>query len=120
MSDLDDTARETDMKNAEYQEKAMSEATRFDVFLSHNSQDKPQVEQLACWLREQGLRVWYDEWELRPGLPWQERLEEGITHSGAVVVCVGPSGFGPWHEPEMRAALAKGLGFVQWRRTTHP
>ena len=87
----------------------MSETTRYDVFLSHNSQDKPQVEQLACWLQEQGLRVWYDEWELRPGRPWQEKLEEGITHSGAVVVCVGPSGFGPWHEPEMRAALAKSV-----------
>lgn len=87
----------------------MSETTRYDVFLSHNSQDKPQVEQLACWLQEQGLRVWFDVWELRPGRPWQEKLEEGITHSGAVVVCVGPSGFGPWHEPEMRAALAKSV-----------
>ncbi|MBD3325907.1 TIR domain-containing protein [candidate division KSB3 bacterium] len=85
-----------------------SETGRYNAFLSHNSQDKPQVEWLARWLQAQGLRVWYDEWELRPGVPWQEKLEEGISNSHAVVICLGPSGFGPWHKPEMRAALAKG------------
>src|SRR4051812_35091110 len=33
---------------------------RFDVFLSHNSRDKPAVLQLADQLRQAGLRPWLD------------------------------------------------------------
>ena len=42
----------------------------FDVFLCHNSEDKPAVRELAQRLRERGLRPWLDERELRPGQPW--------------------------------------------------
>ena len=40
----------------------------FDVFLSHNSKDKPAVRELAEALRERGVIVWLDEDELRPSL----------------------------------------------------
>ena len=59
----------------------MSEPTRqpqFDVFLSHNSKDKPAVIALAKRLQAHGIKVWLDFWELRPGHPWQEALEEII------------------------------------------
>jgi hypothetical protein len=79
----------------------------FDVFLSHNSRDKPVVEEIGAQLRGKGLRVWLDKWELRPGFPWQERLEEGVRASRAVAVFVGESGLGSWQEPEMRAFLAR-------------
>ena len=79
----------------------------FDVFLSHNSRDKPVVEDIAEHLRGQGLRVWLDKWELRPGFPWQEGLEEGVQASRAVAVFVGADGLGDWQEPEMRASLAR-------------
>ncbi|HXO26938.1 MAG TPA: toll/interleukin-1 receptor domain-containing protein [Thermoanaerobaculia bacterium] len=36
----------------------------FDVFLSHNSQDKPQVEESGERLRARGLHVWLEKWEL--------------------------------------------------------
>ena len=48
----------------------------FDIFLSHNSKDKPAVRELAEALRARGIKVWLDEWELVPGQPWQEALEE--------------------------------------------
>lgn len=38
-----------------------------DVFLSHNSADKSSVRKLAERLRQAGLRVWFDEWIIRPG-----------------------------------------------------
>jgi hypothetical protein len=79
----------------------------FDVFLSHNGRDKPIVEEIGAWLKGQGLRVWLDKWELRPGLPWQEGLEEGVQSSRAGAVFVGADGLGPWQEPEMRAFLAQ-------------
>lgn len=78
----------------------------FDVFLSHNSRDKPAVEEIAARLRGRGLRVWLDKDELRPGLPWQEGLEDGVRVSRSVAVFVGKDGMGPWQRPEMRAFLA--------------
>lgn len=79
----------------------------FDVFLSHNSRDKPLVEQIGERLRARGLRVWLDKWELRPGFPWQEGLEEAIQASRAVAVFVGNAGLGSWQEPEMRAFITR-------------
>ena len=38
-----------------------------DVFLSHSSKDKAVVRAVAERLRADGLRVWLDEWELKPG-----------------------------------------------------
>ncbi|MGH8480423.1 MAG: toll/interleukin-1 receptor domain-containing protein [Gammaproteobacteria bacterium] len=39
-----------------------------DVFLSHSSKDKAVVRAVAKRLRADGLRVWHDEWELKPGI----------------------------------------------------
>lgn len=40
----------------------------FDVFLSHNSKDKPAVEIIAKKLKEAyGLKCWLDKWNLVPG-----------------------------------------------------
>jgi tetratricopeptide (TPR) repeat protein len=79
----------------------------FDVFLSHNSRDKVAVRQVADWLEAKGLRVWFDEWELRPGLRWQEGLEDGIESSASGAVFLGEAGFGDWQTPEARAFLAR-------------
>ncbi len=76
---------------------AGSEATPdFDVFLSHNSRDKPAVRELKQRLDAYRLSCWLDEDELRPGIPWQQRLEEGIQGSGSLAVLVGKDGMGPW------------------------
>ena len=77
----------------------------FDVFLSHNSRDKPAVIALAKRLRAHGLRVWLDVWELRPGHPWQEALERIIETTQTAAVLVGGDGLGPWEDVEMRACL---------------
>jgi tetratricopeptide (TPR) repeat protein len=79
----------------------------FDVFLSHNSRDKPVVEEICTLLKEQGLQVWLDKEQLRPGFPWQEGLEEGIQASRAVAVFIGLDGLGAWQEPEARAFIAR-------------
>ena len=43
------------------------QAHRFDVFMCHNSEDKPAVVALAEQLEVAGVRPWLDKWELRPG-----------------------------------------------------
>jgi len=79
----------------------------FDVFLSHNSHDKPAVIALARKLKAHGLKVWLDAWELRPGQPWQEALEQIIETTQTAAVLVGNDGFGPWQSREMRGCLSE-------------
>ncbi len=77
----------------------------FDVFLCHNSADKPAVIKIAQLLKQKGIRPWLDIWELRPGLPWQRLLEEQIQNIRTAAVFVGASGIAPWQENEMRGFL---------------
>ena len=78
---------------------------KFDVFLCHNSQDKPAVKKIAEELLARGLNPWFDEWELRPGLPWQRTLEGQISTIRSAAVFVGDKGIGPWQELELEAFL---------------
>lgn len=77
----------------------------FDVFLSHNSADKPAVEELAHKLLQLGISPWLDKWNLIPGQPWQSAIEEALARCASCVVFIGPSGVGPWQNEEMRAAV---------------
>ena len=77
----------------------------FDVFLSHNSDDKVMVIELARCLKDRGLSAWLDVLELRPGLSWLEGVEKGLSSSGSCAVLIGKSGLGAWHRKEMQAAL---------------
>lgn len=86
----------------------------FDVFLSHNSKDKPTVRQLTQALQARGLQVWLDQEQLVPGLSWQESLEEIIQTTRTAAVLVG---LGPWEIPEMRACLSQ---FVKRRLPVIP
>ena len=80
---------------------------KYDVFLSHNSADKPAVEELARWLVKAGLQPWLDIWNLIPGEPWQEAIEQALDKCAACAVFIGPSGAGPWQNEEMRAAIQR-------------
>jgi tetratricopeptide (TPR) repeat protein len=83
-----------------------SRMPNFDVFLSHNSKDKPNVRKLKKKLVDDyKLSCWLDEDELPPGVPWQPLLEQGIRDSKSVAVLVGNDGEGPWQAEETMAAL---------------
>ena len=64
----------------------------FDVFISHASEDKDEVVRpLANALKEKGLRVWYDEFELQIGSSLRQTIDRGIARSRfGVVVLSGP------------------------------
>jgi len=78
---------------------------KYDVFLSHNRNDKPAVRQLAEALKKRGLTPWLDEEQLVPGRPWQEALEDVIETAISAAVLVAKDGMGPWQHREMRACL---------------
>src|SRR5262245_7111574 len=78
----------------------------YDVFLSHQSGDKPLVESIAARLvDEQGLRPFLDTWHLIPGARWQAAMAEARDESGRWEAFLGASGLGAWENEEMRAAL---------------
>src|ERR1017187_7068140 len=66
----------------------------YDVFLSHNSQDKPRVRKLAERLRGAGLRVWFDEWVIRPGEDIYLAIEHGLEAARVQVLCLSPAALG--------------------------
>lgn len=66
----------------------------FDVFLSHNSADKPRVRRLAEGLRQAGLRVWFDEWTIKPGEDIYLAIERGLEAARTLVLCLSPAALG--------------------------
>jgi TIR domain len=72
----------------------MGEIFTFDVFLSHSTRDKVVVSEVANRLRTDGLRVWFDEWMLRPGDSIPAKIEEGLEHSRVLVLCMSANAFG--------------------------
>lgn len=65
-----------------------------DVFLSHSSKDKAVVRPLAERLRKDGLNVWLDEWEIKPGDSIPAKIEEGLECSRVLVLCMSAHAFG--------------------------
>ncbi|GIK62510.1 MAG: hypothetical protein BroJett018_03040 [Chloroflexota bacterium] len=82
-----------------------TELGEFDVFMCHNNQNKAEVIRIATKLKEKGIRPWLDEWELRPGLPWQRLLEQQIENIKSVAIFVGKNGIGPWQDLELGAFI---------------
>lgn len=61
----------------------------YDVFISHASEDKEAVVRpLANALVQHGLRVWYDEFELKIGDSLRRKIDKGLANSrfGIVVL----------------------------------
>ncbi|MFM6911289.1 MAG: toll/interleukin-1 receptor domain-containing protein, partial [Dolichospermum sp.] len=54
---------------------------QFDVFLAHNSKDKPEVIKIANKLRERGLNPWLDKEQIFAGDNIQEVVFQGISQS---------------------------------------
>lgn len=72
----------------------MSDKIIYDVFLSHSSKDKAIVRDIAERLRKDGIKVWFDEWALRPGDSIPSKIEEGLELSRVLVLCMSANAFG--------------------------
>jgi hypothetical protein len=84
----------------------MTERIKFDVFLSHNSLDKPRVRQLAEALKSEGLLVWFDEWVIKGGDDIYLSIERGLETSRALVLCMSAATFGSaWVDLERSTVL---------------
>jgi hypothetical protein len=65
-----------------------------DVFLSHRARDKPVMRLLAERLWRDGLKMWFDEWVLKPGDSIPAKIEDGLEHSHVLVLCMSANAFG--------------------------
>ena len=72
----------------------MGEHFLFDVFLSHSSRDKGIVRNIAERLRADGIKVWFDEWEIRPGDSIPAKIEDGLERSRMLALCMSENAFG--------------------------
>ena len=69
----------------------MPDAFQYDVFLSHNSKDKPRVRKLAERLKAAGVRVWLDEWIIKPGDIIALKVDGGLEQSRVLLLCISPA-----------------------------
>jgi hypothetical protein len=84
------------------------------LFLSHAGIDTEAARALKQRLeaapeaRAYGLRVWFDQDDLRAGEPWQAQLEDAIQHrSTAFAVYIGSRGVVNWVDAEVQLALGR-------------
>ena len=76
------------------------ERQEWDVFVCYASEDREDVAgPLAAMLTELGLRVWYDQMELRVGDSLRRRIDDGLSRCRFGVVILSESFFGK-HYPE--------------------
>jgi small GTP-binding protein len=104
----------------------MPDEFAFDVFLSHSSKDKAVVREVAERLRKDGLRVWFDEWVLKPGDNLPKKIDDGLEQSRVLVLCMSARAFGSdWAQLEsytfrFRDPLNKELRFIPLRLDAAP
>jgi small GTP-binding protein len=71
-----------------------NESFTHDVFLSHSSKDKAVVRELAERLRGDGVRVWFDEWEMKLGDSIPSKIESALELSRVLILCMSKNAFG--------------------------
>lgn len=82
---------------------------RWDLFISHASEDKDTfVRPLAVALQCLGVSVWYDEFSLRLGSSLSRSIDRGLADSSFGLVVVSPAFIRkPWPEYELRGLVAR-------------
>lgn len=93
----------------------LADNREFDVFISHASEDKTEVARpLARALQGGGLRVWYDEFELKIGDSLRRKIDKGLATSRFGVVILSKSFFSKgWPNYELDGLVTRTVGGEQ-------
>lgn len=78
------------------------------IFVSHASEDKEEfVRPLAHALKEKGLKVWYDEFTLRPGDSLRRSIDKGLSECSGGVIVLSTAFFAKeWPQRELDALFS--------------
>lgn len=81
----------------------------YDFFISHASDDKDEiVRDLVDALKNNGFKVWYDEFELKIGDSLRKKIDNGLAKSKYGIVIISPSFLKKkWPEYELNGMVAK-------------
>jgi hypothetical protein len=76
---------------------------QYDAFISHASEDKDEfVRPLAKALSKLGLRIWFDEFELRVGDSLRRSIDRGLSKSAYGIVVLSRAFFAKqWPQYEL-------------------
>lgn len=84
----------------------MTEAQRYDVFLSYALADEDWVREFAATLKAAGIRAWSDS-EVETGQDWRNQIEDALRNSSIFVLILTPNSVSsPWIFFEVGAAVA--------------
>lgn len=88
---------------------AISKATRYDVFLSHASEDKETIARpLYEALIAAGVSVWFDEAVLKLGDSLSARIDEGLAKCTHGIIIISPSFLDKrWPQRELAGLVAR-------------
>ena len=96
-------------KVAEESVRIGSREARFDVFISHATEDKESlVRPLATALAQHGFKVWYDEFELKLGDSLSKSIDYGLSNSAYGIVVLSKAFFSKnWTQYEFEGLIAR-------------
>ncbi|AFY68343.1 GUN4 domain-containing protein [Thalassoporum mexicanum PCC 7367] len=77
----------------------------YDAIVFYSADDRREVIEICEKLKEKGIKLWLDIWELRPGTDWQKELDNVFRFAKSAIVFVGASSVSPWQNLETRAFL---------------
>ena len=91
---------------------AVADQPEHDVFVSHATEDKKAVVRpLAHALRDRGVSVWYDEFELRVGDSLRRKIDAGIARSRFGLVVLSKPFFAKgWAQYELDGLVTMAVG----------
>jgi hypothetical protein len=78
------------------------------VFISHSSQDKPFVTELAWILHNFKFDVWYDDWEIAVGDSIVDKVFEGLKASDTLIVVLSSASVASrWVREELNSTVMR-------------
>lgn len=92
-----------------------SENMNWDFFVSHASEDKDSIAgPLANALKNEGFRVWYDQFSLTLGDSLRRSIDKGLSKSKFGIVILSPDFFNKeWPQKELDGLTAREIAGVK-------
>ena len=85
---------------------AMQPFQFYSCFLSHSSADKDFARRLHSRMRDEGLRVWFDEVDMQSGKKLHEQIEDAIRLYDKLLLVLSPASMNSeWVRTELRKAF---------------
>jgi len=91
---------------------------KFDVFLSYSRADTEQVRSIKEELNRAGITTWFDKDEMHYDDGVTVQIEDGLSKSRRILLCLSSVTSSAWVQAEYRAVLNLGISAGQKNRVT--